>query len=163
MSTACFFDQACSPGNPSCVSCCSALGYWDPLTAVGVGTAGGVTLTVEIEARIFDSDLDMIVCKDFGTFTNDIYLWFEESCNYFGWTMYDNLVWAMGSNCSDWVRLDTSTWQEGDCFGGQGQIVSPDNCFWDYLFNNVCTPAVATPCGICWTYNTSGMTRTCKP
>jgi len=60
--------------------------------------------------------------------------------------------------CSLWQAINTSSWNDGDGFGGDVRVVSPASCATQW--NNLCSNSPG--CGYCWLIQTSAMTRTCK-
>lgn len=141
---------------------CTANDYWSPTLMSNSEThaTNGVTLTSEIQDANSGGYLELRICKSGGTFSNDIFVTFEEWYHYTGYGMVDQSISSANSTCSSWVNLNTSSgWSDGDGFGGDMQIVSPDYCgsTWGWA----CSDNGST-CGDCWFIATSVLTRTCK-
>jgi hypothetical protein len=149
-------------------SVCSATNYWERTTGAtsmtktvsGTGSGhGGARLRVEWEDD-GGGGIDFRVCKTSGTFSQDIYAYFMEGVKYTFWYgMVNRSLSASGRTCTAWTSAgSTSTWSEGEGYGGNMQVVSPSSSFSTWS-SGTCSSTVGT--GGCWLAASSILYRTC--
>jgi hypothetical protein len=152
--------EDCSPGDPTCNSTCPAANHWSPSSMANLAwdVAGVQQLRLEHE-EISGDWVRIRICKqDGGAFLNDIHFYYEEWVKYSGWQVFDGSLISAGNTCSNWINVDTSTWNEGEGLGGDTRVVSPSGCA--AMWGDWCN-GPDPGCGNCWYLPSGVMTRTC--
>jgi len=123
---------------------------------------GVATLLATFKDSGSPSSVTLQVCKQGvgNTFSNDIFVEYQEWVKYNGSALQNGTVAAAGKACSSNISLNTSAWVNGDGFGGDIMVVSPASC--SYHWQWTCAEQAGVGCGSCWFGATSTLNRTCK-
>ncbi len=169
--TTCESDETCVDLSSTTAECqCGESDYWSPdsltdsdegAAADGstYGTGNGTTLTVEMRDD-GTGDVEFQVCKSSGSFSgSDIWVVFDEEELGAGVIFEAAVGTSSASSCTNWESIDTSSWSEGEDFGGDMHIESPSSS--EATWGSGCSDDGDTT-GDCWFFGSlDAMERTC--
>ena len=151
---------------PQCGSTCGATNFWSPTKDTdtdnyGLQATGTITVPIRVEVQEDGNGLEFRVCKQSGTFSNDVYFKIYDGVGGSAYRTITSLSTA-NQSCSSWLGLlnDTS-YSENDQFGGVWRVVSPSGSAGDWPSGGACSVS-GSPTGTCWHGTNITLTRTCK-
>lgn len=140
---------------PITVTCGSAA-YWSPATVSGTGTSGGLTARLEVRDADDGGRTDFRVCAvSPATFPVDSWVDVLDGTT----PLFGGVVATAGRACSEWTRLETTGFSEGETLDLRFRGVVPSTCTGSW--SATCS-LVGTTCGACARGAAGTLTRTCR-
>lgn len=164
---ACDLQEVCVDGQSSCSAApCQATAYWDANIPKQTDTTGlqsnqMINEPVSMEVKEDGSGLQFQVCKQNGSFSNDVKVSMYDAADGSADAFVAQLA-TKNSMCSAWTPMNSDTnYAEGEQFGGIWNLVSPWSSAADWDDYGTCS-VNGNPTGTCWSGIDITMTRTCK-
>ena len=158
----CQSGKECKSGE--CVAKCNENNYWKPTLDSDTDTTGKqksqtINVSIKVEVKQDNKELDIRVCKGSGTFSSNIYLMIYDAAN--GKAGYSSTNFATkGKSCSNWYSMPGKyKYTEGQFFGGIWTVISPASSKTTWSSSGCTVKSNST--GTCWTGINISLKRTC--